>query len=143
MSRQEMVEWAIELMQGAGWDPRAVYNYVSAFERWPDSQIASWLESVFGVDVPGYLLGTQFVPRTGPAMLHRGEMVLPPAMAEYVRSRAPAFSAPQVAGALTGGRNIQMGDVNLHVQGSANMNETQLKRAVRQGLMDALREVAA
>ena len=36
--------------------------------------------------LPGYRTGTSYVPETGPAILHRGEMVVPEAQAERVRN---------------------------------------------------------
>lgn len=85
-SRQELEQQAIDLMQQNNWQPQTIYNQTRAWRQMSDAELARWLEQTFGIDVPGYLLGTPFVPQTGLAMLHRGEMVLPPGMAEMARN---------------------------------------------------------
>lgn len=45
--------------------------------------------------LPSYAVGSSFVPADGPAMIHRGEMILPRPVADFLRSSGVSFnSAP-------------------------------------------------
>ncbi len=107
-SAQELAQQAINLMQQAGWTPRRIYNQSRAMSTWSAEQIAQWIEQNFDVDVPGYALGTGFVPRTGLATLHRGEAVIDAATANMLRM-GQNFTPRQMAGAMvSGGRHTTL-----------------------------------
>ncbi len=60
--------------------------------------------------IPGYEVGTGYVPNTGPALLHRGEMVLPAPVAEFFRREGIPQSGggvPDVAAELRAMRREQ------------------------------------
>lgn len=42
-------------------------------------------ESNLGAGLPAYATGTMYVPRTGPALIHEGEMILPAPVARFLR----------------------------------------------------------
>lgn len=77
-SRNELFDLVKQYSLGAGYTEQFVENLLQAMKTWTDRQVAIWLERAFGIDIPGYATGTSFVPRTGLAMLHRGERVLNP-----------------------------------------------------------------
>jgi TP901 family phage tail tape measure protein len=57
--------------------------------------IAATLGAIANFDgVPGYEIGTPYVPRTGPAILHEAEMVLPAPVADFVREHGLMRSLP-------------------------------------------------
>lgn len=67
--------------------------------------IAATLAAIANFDgVPGYETGTRYVPRTGPAILHEAEMVLPAPVADFVRQHG-LFGASQSPA--TTGANIE------------------------------------
>lgn len=76
----------------------------------------------------GYASGG-YVPRTGLAYLHQGEVVIPARMVNTAR------------GGGSGGRSIQIGDVNISVGGS-NASAGDIGRAVREELIRVLEEAA-
>jgi hypothetical protein len=50
---------------------------LNSVSGWSDERVASYIERTFGIDIPGYKMGTSFVPRTGLAMVHQGEEIIP------------------------------------------------------------------
>lgn len=47
--------------------------------------IRDGIERLMPVDLPSYDVGSGGIPRTGPALVHRGEIVLPPAVSDFAR----------------------------------------------------------
>lgn len=105
MNAQELGALAVQQMQAAGWSPTAIARQIQAMGTWSAEQIARWLELTFGLDIPGYLAGVANVPRTGLALLHQGEAVLPPAMAASLRMMA-GFSGAQMSTGLAGSSSV-------------------------------------
>jgi hypothetical protein len=92
------------------------------------AQIAA--QALANVSAGGFQTGTDFVPRTGTYTLHQGEMVLPPAVADIVRSSPGAPGDSRSAGPVT---------VNITVNAAPGMDERALAEYVGKVLKRELR----
>jgi hypothetical protein len=120
---------ATSQMIAAGWTDDQVFTYLRIIKTWTDTKLAQWIEDIFDFDVPGYQMGTPFVPRTGPAILHRGEAVLNSMDAARFR-----------AGQMKQGITIEEGAIQVH--GSPGMDEQRLAAEVLRQLEGLLEEMA-
>lgn len=86
------------------------------------------------------------IPRTGLALVHRGEYVLNPATTAAVRNTIGGFDQAGLLAALqgSGGRSVTWnGDVSVSIAGSTNMGSGEMYIVARQAFTDALGEIAA
>lgn len=86
-SRSELLTMLTNLAIEAGYPDNIIQGLLRAMAGWSDERIAKYIERVFGIDVPGYALGTPFVQKTGLALVHRGEEINPPGQRSYDQSR--------------------------------------------------------
>lgn len=144
---QELMQMAIDAMQEAGWSPQRVHDQVRAMQGWSDAAIASWIERRFDVDVPGYRLGTAFVPRDMLAMLHRGEAVIDAQTAEFLRrGLRGSLASPQQTGAMVANSRtvtLQDGAVNIEVHAAPGMSAVDVGREVERRLENVFEALAA
>lgn len=119
-SAQQLMQTAIDLMQQSGWDGRDAYNQVQAMQQWTAEEVARWIESTFGVDIPGYRRGIGRVPRTGLAMIHQDEMVLDRDRAQMIRAAVgPSVPTQALRDAVASGASGGSRDLTLNVHEGA------------------------
>jgi TP901 family phage tail tape measure protein len=85
----------------------------------------------------GYAVGSAYVPATGPALVHRGEMILPAQFAASVRA-ALAGESGGSAGEFTGNLYLDSGEFLGVVRGEIKENDRQTKRRAKAGTGRAL-----
>lgn len=61
-------------------------DYLSSLQDIGRDQLDVLRDIARGLNVPGYAVGTGYVPRTGLAMIHEGEAILPAPVAAWMRS---------------------------------------------------------
>ncbi len=95
-------------------------NYTNRYLQ----HITGQLSDLDGRILGGYATGTDYVPRTGPYLLHQGEQVIP---------------AGQDAG--EGSFTLQLGEgaIQVHVQADGEINSEQLGRAISNNLIKELK----
>lgn len=113
---------AITSMMGSGKSGPATSTLAGQHEL-SVTKTANAFESLLG----GFQSGTRFVPRTGPYKLHEGEAVLN--RGEAARYRSGGFA--------------NSGEIHVHIEGSTNMDESQIAAAVDMGLRRAFTEAMA
>lgn len=119
----QLLQLAEALSIQQGYSQSFIDNLLDTLRTWTAEQIAAWIERAFDYDVPGYAMGTPYVPRTGLAMLHQGEAVLNQAEAAQYRQ---------------GGRQA---NVTLNIYPSPGMDESKFATHVRRELVAVLEQI--
>jgi hypothetical protein len=122
-SIEELRRLATDLAAAAGYNNDQLIALYAAIQHMTAPILADFIERTFGYDVPGYAMGTAFVPRTGLAMVHQGERIIP------ASDNRPGF----------GGITIQSGAIQ--ITALPGMSEAALGRIFRRELGDFLEEM--
>lgn len=88
---------------------------------------AAYLSALSGGGLPAFASGTSFVPATGPAIVHRGEMILPEDVAEAVRNGSGG------GGNFTGNLYLSTGELLGVIDGRIERSDRTHNRRVRAG----------
>lgn len=89
---------------------------------------AAYLSATSGGTLPAFAKGSSYVPATGPAIVHRGEMILPEDIAAAVRSGAGGGG-----GNFTGNLYLSTGELLGVIDGRIEKSDRQHNRRVKSG----------
>lgn len=99
------------------------------------SDWANYLSALSGGTLPAFARGSMYVPATGPAIVHKGEMILPEDVADLIRSGAGAGGAGGAGGGgqFTGNLYLSTGELLGVIDGRIERSDRSHNRRVKSG----------
>jgi chemotaxis protein histidine kinase CheA len=123
-TRAELLDMLENFARERGIPEGVISGLLRSVSGWSDERIAKYIERTFDIDIPGYAMGTPFVPRTGLALVHRGEEINPPGRRSYDNSR-----------------QIVVHPGAVQITAGPGMNEEQLGRIFERKMIDLFERV--